>query len=546
MESGEKTPEHLLQELAALRQRIAELEAANTTRTRLEETLQEYKEHYRILFEHSNDPMLTLSLDGTFTSVNRAMQDMLGWSREELIDQHYSIVATPTSLAQWDERTRQALAGERLPRIFESEIRRKDGQVVPIECRTGFMRNEAGLPVGIQGTYRDITERKRLEAKVRQTQKMEAIGTLAGGIAHDFNNILAIIIGYTELASYDLLPASSTWRYLQEVLTASKRAKELVQHILTFSRKTEPARMPVQLALLVKDTLKLFRASLPTTIDIVQHLSENVGAVLADPIQVQQVLLNLCANAEYAMRETGGVLDVCLDTVEIGTAGTTYPSELPPGSYARLIVRDTGHGIAPAALARIFEPFFTTKQVGEGTGMGLAVVHGIMTSHGGTITVQSAPGQGTTVTLYFPRLQRGTVAEAGPESALQTGKGCILFVDDEPAIARLGRTMLEPFGYEVVVSTSSTEALTTFQATPHRFDLVITDQTMPKMTGTTLAKVLRQIRPDIPLILCTGFSHLVDAEHANMLGIDAFLLKPLRAVELGATIQRVLEQRSVI
>jgi CheY-like chemotaxis protein len=169
-----------------------------------------------------------------------------------------------------------------------------------------------------------------------------------------------------------------------------------------------------------------------------------------------------------------------------------------------------------------------------------------MTSHGGTITVQSAPGQGTTVTLYFPRLQRGTVAEAGPESALQTGKGCILFVDDEPAIARLGRTMLEPFGYEVVVSTSSTEALTTFQATPHRFDLVITDQTMPKMTGTTLAKVLRQIRPDIPLILCTGFSHLVDAEHANMLGIDAFLLKPLRAVELGATIQRVLEQRSVI
>jgi PAS domain S-box-containing protein len=530
--------------VTALRQRIAELEAADTVRKQTEETLRQYQALYRSLFEHSNDPMLTLSLDGKFTSVNRAMVSMLGWSREELVGRHYSMLATPATLAQWDGRIRRALAGERLPQIFESEIRRQDGRVMPIECRTGFIRNEAGLPVGIQGTYRNLTERKRFVEQLRQSQKMQAIGTLAGGIAHDFNNILAVIIGYTELTTYGLPSTSPAWHNLQQVLAASKRAKDLVQQILTFSRKNEQERKPINLVPLIEEALRLLRASLPTTIDIRQELTVDIGTVLADPTQMQQVLLNLCANAEYAMRATGGQLYVGLEAVEGDAALTARHPELQPGPYLCLTVRDTGCGIGSELLERIFEPFFTTKQVGAGTGMGLAVVHGIVVGHGGTITVQSTPGSGTTFAIYLPRLPETAEGDIPPEDVIPRGKGRILFVDDEDAIAHLGQALLEPLGYEVVVSNSSLAALETFRAAAHRFHLVITDQTMPAMTGEALAKALRQIRPDIPIILCTGFSHTMDAEKARALGIDAFLLKPLRAWELSATIQQVLEHHA--
>ena len=544
MNKAKQTKPQLIQEVVALRQRMAELAVADTARKQAEGALREYQARYRILFEYSNDPMLTLSLDGRFTSVNRAMAAMLGWSREELLGRHYSMVATPASLAQWDEHTRRALVGARLPRIFESEIRRKDGQVVPIECRTGFIRDEAGAPVGIQGTYRDLTERKCLEEQLRQAQKMQAIGTLAGGIAHDFNNILAVIMGYTELTTYDLPPTSPAWHNLQQVLAASKRAKDLVQQILTFGRKTEQERKPIPLAPLIAEALKLLRASLPTTIAISQELPVDTGVVLADPTQMQQVLLNLCTNAEHSMRETGGRLYVRLDSVEVDAAFAGHQPGLRPGPYLCLTVRDTGCGMAPEVLGRIFEPFFTTKNVGEGTGMGLAVVHGIVTSHGGAITVQSTPGSGTTFAIYLPRLPAATEADIHPEDLLPCGKGRILFVDDEAAIAHLGQALLEPLGYEVVVSTSSLAALEAFRATPHRFDLVITDQTMPTMTGEALARALRRLRPDIPIILCTGFSHTMDADKARALGMNAFLLKPLRAWELGATIQQVLEHHA--
>lgn len=428
-----------------------------------------------------------------------------------------------------------------------------DGQPINVSVSGRPIHDAQGAVVGYRGITRDITARLYAEEQLRQVQqdvqrrqaqKMEAIGVLAGGIAHDFNNILSAILGYTDLALHDVAPGGPIERYLQEVLTAGRRAQSLVRQILTFSRASAPERIPVQLHLIVKEALSLLRASLPTTIDIRQNIDRNAGTVLADPTQMHQVLMNLCANAEYAMRESGGILEVCLDTVQSDTALLAHHAELAPGSYVRLIIRDTGHGIAPDISERIFEPFFTTKDVGQGTGMGLAVVHGIVLSHGGAITMQSTPGRGTTFSVYLPRVEVAVDGEIHDEDSVPCGRGSILFVDDEAAIAHLGHRMLEQFGYTAVVCTSSLTALDTFRKTPQHFDLVITDQTMPHMTGEVLARELRRIRPDIPIILCTGFSHAIDAEQARGQGIDAFLMKPLVARELGWAIQQVLEQRT--
>jgi len=389
----------------------------------------------------------------------------------------------------------------------------------------------------------EMVERQRLTEQLRQAQQMEAIGRLAGGVAHDFNNILAAILGYTELATSDVPTASPAWHHLHEVLRAAQRAKALVYQILTFSRRTEGTPTPVQLHLLLQEALTLVRASLPSTIEIRQLLDPEAGPVLADATQLHQVVLNLCANAEYAMRQTGGILEVRLEAVEVDPAlAAQYPA-LRSGPYVRLTVRDTGQGMPADVVERIYEPFFTTKAVGEGTGIGLSVVHGIVSHHGGTITVESRVGHGTTFTIYLPRLERDMAGGVQAEEPIAHGQGRILFVDDEPALVRLAHTVLTQLGYDVAAYTSSAEALAAFQATPHHFDLVITDYTMPQMTGEVLACILRSLRPDIPVILGTGFSHTIDAEKATALGIDAFLMKPWTARDLAQTIAQVLAQR---
>jgi PAS domain S-box-containing protein len=429
-----------------------------------------------------------------------------------------------------------------------------DGRPLYLSVAGRPTRNAEGKVVGYRGVAHDTTARLRAEAQLQQAQraeqlrhaqKMEAIGTLAGGIAHDFNNILAAILGYTELTLNELPQGSPAWSRLQRVLTAGSRARDLVQQILTFSRKSELERHPLLLHSLVQEALKWLRASLPTTITIRQEIAKNAGTVLADPTQIHQVLVNLCANAEYAMRETGGILEVRLDAVELDATFTAQHPLLLPGPHVRLTVRDTGHGMAPEVMGRIFEPFFTTKGVGQGTGMGLAVVHGIVTSHNGAITVQSVPGQGTTFMMYLPQVEATPHAAVSPVEPLLTGKGCILFVDDEEALALWAQELLAQLGYEVVACMSSLEALEAFRMAPDRFDVVVTDQTMPHMTGEVLAGKLRHIRPDIPIVLCTGFSHSIDAEKAAAQGIDAFLMKPILARELGLAIQQVLAQRIV-
>src|SRR5215471_12158286 len=386
----------------------------------------------------------------------------------------------------------------------------------------------------------DVTERKHLETELRQAQTMHAIGTLAGGIAHEFNNILMVILGYTSLVLNDVPQGSITWSNAQKVLMAGERARDLVQQILAFSRQGKVEHRPAKLHLLVQETLGLIRRTLPVTILLQQDVEKDVGTVLTSITEVHQIMLNLCANAAHAMREVGGTLEIRLDTLEVQGLPTSQHPVLRPGSYAWLSVRDTGHGMPPDVVEHIFEPFFTTKEVGEGTGMGLAVVHGIITHHGGAVTVRSTPGQGTTFDIYLPRIAETTTTIAALPEPIIPGKGRVLYVDDDTSLAHLGHALLTSLGYEVVACTSGDEALRVFLQAPQSFDLVITDQTMPRMTGETLVRTLRHIRPNIPVILCTGYSHSIDAGKARAQGIEAFLMKPLSIDTLAPTIQRLL------
>jgi nitrogen-specific signal transduction histidine kinase/ActR/RegA family two-component response regulator len=387
---------------------------------------------------------------------------------------------------------------------------------------------------------RDITERKHLEEQLRQAHKMEAIGTLAGGIAHDFNNILTAIIGFTDLAM-DTVPESHPVRAdLGQVLKAGNRAKALVKQILAFSRQDKGEPIPVSLVSLITDALPLLCATLPATIEIIPRLEPGGSLVLADPTQMQQMLINLCSNAEHAMRGRGGVLELVLDTVAVDAAFAAGHPPLQPGPHVRLTFRDTGCGISPEVLERVFDPFFTTKTLGEGTGLGLSTVHGIVTNHGGAITVASTVGIGTTFEVYLPQLMGSAISTRDADSNIPGGTERILFVEDEEALVRLAEQLLTRLGYQVVAKRNGLEALDAFRAAPDRFDLVITDQTMPKMTGEALAIELLRLRPTLPIILYTGFSHAMTPEKAAALGIRAFLMKPIVMQDLADTIRRVL------
>ena len=389
----------------------------------------------------------------------------------------------------------------------------------------------------------EMQERQRIEQQLRESQKMEAIGTLAGGIAHDFNNILAAIIGFTEMVIDDVADKTDVQQKMEQVLKAGLRGRELVRQILTFSRKSKAEYSVVTLGPLIRETFRLLRASLPTSISMTLNLEADTDVVYADPSQIQQVLMNLCTNAAYAMREAGGKLEISLGRITLGPGDPLPEADAPPGDYVVLSVRDTGTGMEEEVKERIFEPFFTTKPREHASGLGLSVVYGIVKGHKGSIMVLSQPGKGSVFRVFLPKADIVDSTQEELSGPVPRGNQRILFIDDEEILAEMGRSMLERLGYNVVVETDSTEALRNFADHPDKFDLVITDQTMPKMTGVTLAEKLLQIRPDIPIILCTGYSNLVSEETARAKGIRQLVMKPLARKEMVEVIHRVLEEK---
>lgn len=391
----------------------------------------------------------------------------------------------------------------------------------------------------------EISERKRMENELIQAHKMEAIGTLAGGIAHDFNNILSAIISYAEIGLYKQDMDESKRKYsFEQILQAGGRARDLVKQILTFSRQREQERVSVKTSVIIKEALKMLSATLPKNISIRQNITADSDMVLADPIQIHQILINLCTNAAHAMQEKGGVLEVSLHEVYIDPETETKVSDLPTGEYLELSVSDTGTGIEASVMERIFDPFFTTKQPGKGTGMGLSVVHGIARSHGGTVTVDGAVGKGTTFHVYLPKLEGELISKTEKQKPIPSGHERILFVDDEEALVDVGKEMMEEFGYKVVTCTNAIEALQVFRAEPEKFDLVITDKSMPHMSGFEFAEELFRIRSDTSVILLTGFSDKADMEKAKAQGFKDLVMKPLVMREMAETIRRVLDQKN--
>jgi len=387
----------------------------------------------------------------------------------------------------------------------------------------------------------DITEKKKMETQLQQSQKMEAIGTLAGGIAHDFNNILSPIMIHSEMMMLDLPDDSPFQNNLRQLFQASQRARDLVKQILTFSRQTPQEPKPFKMSIIVKEVLKLLSSSLPSTIRIDQDIDMETDTVFADPTQIHQVLMNLCTNAGHAMREEGGNLSVALiETMADSDVIARCPDLIIDRSYLQLTVADTGHGMEPAIIERIFEPYFSTKQKGEGTGMGLSVVHGIVQNHGGAISVKSEPGKGTTFNVFLPKIETDVAEDMETIQTLPKGSERVLYVDDEKSMVDSVGPMLESLGYQVTARTSSIEALEAFRSKPDAFDLVITDMTMPEMTGDKLAKAIMETRSDIPVILCTGYSDRISETTARGMGIKAFVLKPIVMREIANTIREVL------
>jgi len=390
----------------------------------------------------------------------------------------------------------------------------------------------------------DITKVKRMEEELRQAHKMESIGTLAGGIAHDFNNILGIILGNTELAIDDVPQWNPARLNLEEIRTAILRARDVVRQLLSFARKTRLEKKPTNIVSIVKESLKLLRSSIPTSIDIRQNIPKDVDTILADPTQINQILINLCTNADHAMPH-GGIIEVILKNTELNKNATAKYPDLDPGRYVNLTVSDTGHGISKKDMDRIFDPYYTTKDVGKGTGMGLAVVHSIVKEHNGIITVKSKPGKGTTFSIFFPSVEKEVDMESEPADKLPMGNEKILFIDDEQSIVNIARQRLERLGYDVDTKMSPIEALELFRSKPEQFDLVITDLTMPEMTGDKLVKEILNIRPDIPVILCTGFSEKIDEKKTTTMGPVDYIEKPVDQYDFAFKVRKVLDKKRV-
>ncbi len=497
------------------------------------------------------DGIIMINDEGIVETFNPAAEKIFGVNGTDIIGQNVKMLM-PAGYSEYHDGYLQRYLNGGEPKLIGSirELQglRRDGTVFPLEIAvnevnaTWILQERRRTPRRVFiATLRDVTEQKELSRQLQQSQKMEAIGTLAGGIAHDFNNILSIILGYTGLTVETTELDEEASENLDMVMQAGVRARDLVDQILTFSRRGEQEKMRVEMQPAVKEALKLLRSTLPATVEIRHEADAEPIAVMADPTQLHQVLMNLCTNAGQAM-ENGGILEVKLERVELSSEEAAALGMEGVGAHAKLSVRDTGVGMDTATLERVFEPFYTTKAPGQGTGLGLAVVHGIVTEHGGAINAESAPGAGSNFSVLLPMAPDDEIQAVETTLEAPTGEGRILFVDDEPAVVRMGEKLLGRLGYTVRGETSSVQALRTFRAEPAEFDLVVTDQTMPEMTGETLSREIRRIRADVPIIVCTGFSRTFTPEKAREAGIDGYVMKASLAADLGGVVHDVLSK----
>ncbi len=491
--------------------------------------------------EQSRSVIIITGIDGRIDYVNPMFTEVTGYAAAEAIGKTPAMLKSGTTPTAHYQELRQSLTSGREWR-GDIQNRRKNGEFYWCREIISPIHDDNGEITHFLAVEEDVTEHRRIEAQLRQSQKMEAIGQLAGGIAHDFNNILQIISGFVELASREQPLESPSRGYLETANRSVERARDLVQKILTFSRRVVSEKVEVNPASLLTEIVALMRATLPSTIEIEPRLDRTTGMVLADPTQIEQVVVNLCNNGAQAMTETGGRLSVSLEEAEVGNNFVVVSGTLKPGRYMTIAVEDTGGGISEAVQKRMFEPFFTTKDIGEGSGLGLAMVHGIVAAHDGGITVRSSPARGTRFTVYLPRFEEIEILPvAVDEERNLSGSERILFVDDEPAATELAGYLLSAQGYEVESHTSSLAALEAFRDHPQEFDLVITDQTMPGMTGDLLAREMLKIRADIPIVLCTGYSQRINEHSAKSIGVREFVMKPLVANELLKVVRRALD-----
>jgi len=529
---------------------VAAQTAVSLVNARSFQRLHASEKKYRDLVENASSIILRMDTAGKITFFNEFAQKLFGYQELEILGKSIS----GTILSR--EINAQGWISDLILTFQDSP----DGTAVREEVH--LLRNGSEITVSwiykpIHGTDNSVSEilcigiditrlrkaeeeKKQLEAQLHHSQRMEAIGTLAGGIAHDFNNILSAIIGYTELALFISKDDTQRRHQMEEVLKAGNRAKELVRQILAFSRHSDQEKKPVEIRPVIKEALKMLRASLPATIEIIQDFEQGEGSVVADPTQIHQVIMNLCTNAHHAMRKTGGTLTVSLRAMDLNSTQLISYPELKDGSYLKLTVSDTGHGMDKATMERIFEPYFTTKEKGMGTGLGLAVVHGIIKGCGGAARVRSELGKGTVFEILLPCVGASGLSEQKAETALSGGTERILVVDDEPAIVEIACQILESMGYRVEARTNPQEALKLFESDPYGFDLVMTDMTMPHLTGDKLAEKILDIRPDVPIVLCTGYSETLVEDKVKSLGIRELVSKPLVIGELASTVRRAL------
>jgi PAS domain S-box-containing protein len=492
-----------------------------------------------VAIEQAAEDVLITDAEGIIQYANPAFERLTGYSRVEVVGRNPRFLKSGAHDAQFYADLWSTLKGGQIWRGRLTN-RRKDGRLLQEDATISPLITSDGRIMGYVSLKRDVTESVRLEAHLRQAQKMEAIGTLAGGIAHDFNNILSAMMGYAELAKLQSTDQAIS-PYLEQIIQACGRSRDLVRQILTFSRRQEQEKIPVSVTPIVQEAMKLIRSSVPASIEIRTRYDAPRDTVLADPTQIHQVLMNLCTNAVQAMDNREGVLEVCLAQQNLAVDSPGFTPEMREGAYLQMTVSDTGGGIAPAIRDKIFDPFYTTKRAGEGTGLGLSVVYGIVKDHGGSIDLASEVGRGTTFTIGLPLIETDAPRAETEREVVPRGRGCILFVDDEESIALLGKNALASLGYEVVVHLNSLEALAAFRSAPGRFDLVITDMTMPHMTGAVMAREMLKIRPDLPVILNTGFSEHINPETARKIGIREYLMKPVSVIELAQTVKRVIE-----